>query len=96
MIGWTYDFRQIVGVLPSSEDTIRIAMATSTDGMAWDRRGAVLEPAGEGPDGLGVHTPCAVRFRDGSIGMWYAGIPVGDDEMGYRICFARFPGPWGA
>jgi len=75
---------------------IRIAMATSTDGMAWDRRGAVLEPAGEGPDGLGVHTPCAVRFRDGSIGMWYAGIPVGDDEMGYRICFARFPGPWGA
>jgi len=26
--------------------------------------------------------------------MWYAGLPVGDDELGYRICSARFPGPW--
>jgi predicted GH43/DUF377 family glycosyl hydrolase len=73
---------------------IRIAMATSSNGLAWDRHGAVLEPAGEGPDGQSVHTPCVVRLQDGSIGMWYAGVPVGDQELGYRICFARFPGPW--
>ena len=73
---------------------IRIAMATSTNGLSWDRRGAVLEPAGHGPDGLGVHTPCVVRLRGGVLGMWYAGVPVGDQEMGYRICSARFPGPW--
>lgn len=74
--------------------SIRIAMATSSDGLAWDRRGAVLEPAGDGPDGLSVHTPCVVRLQDGSLGMWYGGVPVGDEQLGYRICFARFPGPW--
>jgi hypothetical protein len=26
--------------------------------------------------------------------MWYSGMPVGDEELGYRICSARFPGPW--
>jgi hypothetical protein len=73
---------------------IRIALASSSDGLSWDRRGAVLEPAGQGPDGLGVHTPCVMRFRDGSLGMWYSGMPIGDEELGYRICSARFPGPW--
>jgi predicted GH43/DUF377 family glycosyl hydrolase len=74
--------------------SIRIAMATSSDGVSWDRRGTVLEPTGHGPDGSSVHTPCVVRLHDGSVGMWYAGTPIGDDELGYRICFARFPGPW--
>ena len=73
---------------------IRIAMASSSDGLSWDRRGTVLEPSGQGPDGSSVHTPCVVRLHDGSLGMWYAGIPIGDEELGYRICSARFPGPW--
>jgi len=73
---------------------IRIAMATSSDGLSWDRRGTVLEPAGQGPDGLSVHTPCVIRLNDGSVAMWYAGVPIGDEELGYRICSARFPGPW--
>jgi hypothetical protein len=47
----------------------------------------VLEPEGKGH-------PCVVRLHDGSVGMWYAGIPIGDEELGYRICLARFPGPW--
>jgi hypothetical protein len=73
---------------------IRIAMATSSDGLSWGPPGTVLGPEGEGPDGLSVHTPCVVRLHDGSVGMWYAGIPIGDEELGYRICLARFPGPW--
>jgi predicted GH43/DUF377 family glycosyl hydrolase len=73
---------------------IRTALATSSDGLSWDRRGAVLEPVGQGPDGLSVHTPCVVKLRDGSLGIWYAGIPMGDKEFGYRIFSARFPGPW--
>ena len=72
----------------------RIALATSPDGISWDRRGTVLEPAADGPDGSGVHTPCVARLRDGSLRMWYAGLPVGDESLGYRICAARFPGPW--
>ena len=71
-----------------------IAMATSTDGVSWNRRGTVLEPTGAGQDGASVHTPCVVRRNDGSVAMWYAGLPVGDEDLGYRICSARFPGPW--
>jgi len=73
---------------------IRIALGTSNDGLSWERRGSVLEPSGQGPDSLSVHTPCVVRLNDGSLGVWYAGIPIGDAELGYRICSARFPGPW--
>ena len=72
----------------------RAALASSSDGLSWDRRGVVLEPGAAGPDGLGVHTPCVLKLRDGSLRMWYAGLPFGDDELGYRICSARFPGPW--
>jgi predicted GH43/DUF377 family glycosyl hydrolase len=78
----------------SVEGSMRVALATSADGLTWDRRGTVLEPGGEGPDGSAVHTPCVVRLRDGSVRLWYAGLPVGDEELGYRICSARFAAPW--
>jgi predicted GH43/DUF377 family glycosyl hydrolase len=74
--------------------SLRIAMATSADGVSWDRRGTVLEPAGSGPDAQSVHTPCVVRARDGSISMWYAGLAAGSPDLGYRICSASFSGPW--
>lgn len=72
---------------------VRTSLASSSDGLSWDRRGVVLEPGASGADGLGVHTPCVLKLRDGTLGMWYAGRPLGDDELGYRICSARFPGP---
>jgi predicted GH43/DUF377 family glycosyl hydrolase len=74
--------------------SLRIAMATSADGVNWNRRGTILEPTGSGPDGASVLSPCVLRARDGGISMWYAGLPMGDEGLGYRICFARFPGPW--
>jgi hypothetical protein len=38
---------------------IRTALATSSDGLSWARRGAVPEPAGEGPDSPGrPHSVC--------------------------------------
>ena len=70
---------------------VRVALATSADGLSWDRRGTVLAPSGEGPDGLSVHTPCALRLRDGSLRMWYSGLAVGDVDLAYRICAATFP-----
>jgi predicted GH43/DUF377 family glycosyl hydrolase len=71
----------------------QIALATSTDGIVWDRRGTILAPSGEGPDGLCVHSPCVVRLHDGSLRIWYSGLPVGDANLAYRICTARFPNP---
>ncbi len=72
---------------------VQIALATSADGLSWDRRGTILAPSGEGPDGLSVHAPCVVRLHDGSLRMWYSGLAVGDTDFAYRICTARFPGP---
>jgi hypothetical protein len=77
-----------------SEDKQRvsIALATSADGVTWDRRGTTLAPSGEGPDGLSVHAPCVLRGKDGSLHMWYSGLPFGDTNLAYRICSARFEG----
>jgi predicted GH43/DUF377 family glycosyl hydrolase len=75
-------------------ERVAIAMATSADGLSWDRHGTTLAAVDGGPDAGGVHTPCAVRLHDGSLRMWYAGLPPGDTDLAYRICSAHFPGPW--
>jgi predicted GH43/DUF377 family glycosyl hydrolase len=75
-------------------DRVDIAMASSQDGLEWNRHGTTLQASGEGPDARGVHTPCAIRCHDGSLRIWYAGLAAGDDKLGYQIGSARFPGPW--
>lgn len=70
-----------------------IAMATSSDGMAWDRHGTVLEATRGAPEHGGVHTPCVIRCHDGSLRLWYAALAGGDAALGFRIRAARFPGP---
>jgi hypothetical protein len=72
-------------------ETVSIGLATSHDGVAWDRRGLTLTPSGEGPAERSVHSPCVVRLKDGSLHMWYCGLPAGDITLGYRICSARLP-----
>lgn len=69
-----------------------IALATSKDGVAWDRRGVVLRPTGDGPDGLAADTPCVVRLNDGTLRMWYSALPIDDTQHAYQICSARFEG----
>jgi hypothetical protein len=49
---------------------VGIALASSEDGAGWQRRGFVLIPADHGHDDLAVHTPCAVRQRNGSMRIW--------------------------
>jgi predicted GH43/DUF377 family glycosyl hydrolase len=46
-----------------------IALATSADGLAWDRRGTVAPLHG---GERGVRSPCAARGRDGALRLWYA------------------------
>lgn len=71
---------------------VSVDLATSRDGMSWERRGVTLAPSGRGPDGLGAHSPCVVRLSDGSLRMWYAGLQLGDTQLAYQICTARFVG----
>ena len=75
-------------------EQVRIALASSTDGLSWDRHGTILEATGAGAEAHDVHSPCAVRRHDGSLHLWYAGLATGDTSLGYRICAARFSGPW--
>jgi predicted GH43/DUF377 family glycosyl hydrolase len=75
-------------------ERIQIALASSADGLEWNRHGTTLGGTGEGPEAGGVHTPCAIRCHDGSLRIWYAALPAADDRLGYQIRAARFPGPW--
>jgi predicted GH43/DUF377 family glycosyl hydrolase len=71
-----------------------IALATSAEGVEWTRRGIVLSGPEDDLDASGVSSPCTVRLRDGSLHMWYARRPWGDDQLAYSICAASLPGPW--
>jgi predicted GH43/DUF377 family glycosyl hydrolase len=73
---------------------VSIAMATSADGMSWDRHGTILAAAGDRTEQGGVHSPCVVRLHDGSLRMWYAALAGNDATLAYRICSASFRGPW--
>jgi predicted GH43/DUF377 family glycosyl hydrolase len=75
-------------------EQVSIAMATSPDGVSWDRHGTTLAASGTGQDADGAHSPCALRRDDGSLQLWYAGLARDDRTLAYRICSARFPGPW--
>ena len=71
---------------------VDISMATSADGLLWDRHGAVLEALGQSFEGLTVEAPCVVRLKDGSLHMWYSTRAGEAEDFTYRICSARFSG----
>jgi len=71
-----------------------VALATSADGMEWERHGIVVSATDDDPDTWAVTAPCVVRLRDGSLRMWYSRQPWGDDQLAYTIGSAVFPGPW--
>jgi hypothetical protein len=84
------EFQMFYASDDGEQTTIRLA--TSSDGVEWDHRGTVLGPSGKEADAISVHTPCVTKLSGGSLRMWYAGLPPGDDGLGYRICSARFGG----
>lgn len=69
-----------------------IQMATSQDGVMWDRRGNVLPGSGDEVDALSERSPCALRRRDHSLQLWFAGRRSSETEAAYRIWSAVFTG----
>jgi predicted GH43/DUF377 family glycosyl hydrolase len=62
-----------------------IDMATSDDGVTWDRRGTILAPGDVG-DGSGlVRSPTAIHLNDGRLRLWYATHTAGDPADGYHL-----------
>lgn len=69
-----------------------IQMATSADGITWHRRGNVLPGSGEDVDTLSERSPCALRLRDHTLQLWFAGRRTSDTDGGHRIWSALFTG----
>lgn len=70
-----------------SDDGSRTAidMATSPDGVTWDRRGTTLGPRQLADDCGGVRSPSAIRLHDGRLRVWYAATTAGDAIDGCRL-----------
>jgi predicted GH43/DUF377 family glycosyl hydrolase len=71
-----------------------VAVATSADGLSWNRHGTVLAASDDGAEQGGVYSPCVVRLHDGSLRMWYAALAGSDAALAYQISSASFVGPW--
>ncbi len=69
-----------------------IQMATSEDGVNWNRRGITLPGSGEDVDTLGERSPCVLRLHDGTLHLWFAARPTNDLEADYRLFSAEFTG----
>jgi predicted GH43/DUF377 family glycosyl hydrolase len=69
-----------------------IQMATSEDGVSWDRRGITLPGSGDDVDTLEERSPCVLRLKDGTLRLWFASRPTGDVSATYRLCSATFTG----
>jgi predicted GH43/DUF377 family glycosyl hydrolase len=74
--------------------TSSVAVATSADGLSWNRHGTVLAASDDSTEKGGVYSPCVVRLHDGSLRMWYAALAGSDAALAYQISSASFVGPW--
>ena len=66
-----------------------IDMATSDDGVNWDRRGTTLAPEGLGDESGLVRSPSAIHLHDGRLRLWYAALTAGDPADGYHLWSAE-------
>jgi len=69
-----------------------IQMATSEDGVSWNRRGITLPGSGDDVDTIGERSPSVLKLRDGTLRLWFAGRPTGDNQADYCIYSADFTG----
>jgi predicted GH43/DUF377 family glycosyl hydrolase len=66
-----------------------IDMATSRDGVTWDRRGSTLkaEPRHHAP---GLRSPVALHLHHGGLRLWYSAPAPSDEAGGCRLWSADF------
>jgi predicted GH43/DUF377 family glycosyl hydrolase len=62
-----------------------IDMATSDDGVTWERRGTTLAPGDIGDDSGRVRSPSAIHLNNGRLRLWYATHTAGDPADGYHL-----------
>lgn len=91
---WVVGAQRRMSMFFVSDDDRRptIQMATSEDGVSWDRRGITLPGSGEDVDTLGERSPCVLRLHDGTLSLWFAARPTNDLQADYSLCSAEFTG----
>jgi hypothetical protein len=70
-----------------SDDGARatVDMATSGDGVTWDRRGTTLGPRQVEDAFARVRGPSAIRLHDGRVRLWYSAHGLGDAADSCRL-----------
>ena len=84
---WVLVHQRHFTMLYLSDDGARttIEMATSGDGVSWDRRGTTLGP-GQVEDAFArLRGPSAIRLHDGRLRLWYSAHTVGDAADSCRL-----------
>jgi predicted GH43/DUF377 family glycosyl hydrolase len=62
-----------------------IDMATSRDGVSWDRRGTTLRLTPGDRRSSRIRSPTVARLRDGCLRMWYSTHMAGDEADSCRL-----------
>jgi hypothetical protein len=65
-----------------------IALATSSDGLTWSRRGTITAPD---PFGRGVRSPCVLRTKQGPVRLWYSAPNSPEPSAPDRIWMVETP-----
>jgi predicted GH43/DUF377 family glycosyl hydrolase len=75
-----------------SDDGARatVDIATSDDGVSWDRRGSTLRLGRRHNDRSQLRSPAVLRLRDHHLRLWYAARTTGDPANGCRLWSADF------
>lgn len=67
-----------------------IDIATSTDGVAWDRRGSTLRLGPRQNDRSHIRSPAVLRLRDHHLRLWYAARLTDEPANGCRLWSTDF------
>jgi predicted GH43/DUF377 family glycosyl hydrolase len=75
-----------------SDDGTRatVDIATSSDGVAWDRRGSTLRVGRRHPDRSHLRSPAVLGMRDRRLRLWYAARTTDDPADGCRLWSTKF------
>jgi predicted GH43/DUF377 family glycosyl hydrolase len=74
-------------------DRAVIDLATSVDGVSWDRRGTTLAQGPQANATGQIHSPSTLHLRSGGLRLWYSTRTDADETDGCRIWTADFVKP---
>jgi predicted GH43/DUF377 family glycosyl hydrolase len=72
------------------DERTTVDVATSSDGITWERRGSTLRLGRRHHDRSRLRSPAVLRLQDHRLRLWYAARTKGDPPNGCRLWSADF------